>query len=62
MIWYFLAGFISGAVGVVVYAHLWMQKHATVIRMEDILNNSNDTEEQSDDRDGIQPGGRDPQE
>ena len=33
MIWYYLAGFISGAVGMIMYAHWWMRRH-TVVRME----------------------------
>jgi hypothetical protein len=27
MIWFFIAGFISGAVGMIVYARWWMEKH-----------------------------------
>ena len=33
MIWFFLAGFISGAVGMVMLATWWMRRHATVIRL-----------------------------
>ena len=35
MIWYFLAGFISGAVGMVMFAHWWIHSHATVVRVTD---------------------------
>lgn len=31
MIWFFIAGWIAGAVFVVMYAHWWIKKHAKVI-------------------------------
>ena len=34
MIWFFLAGFISGVVGTVMYAEHWIRKRTTVVRME----------------------------
>ena len=51
MIWYFLAGFISGAVGVVMFAHWWIHNHATVIRVteDDMEEISNEGEENRDD-------------
>ena len=33
MIWFFLAGFISGAVGMILYANWWMHRHTKVIRI-----------------------------
>lgn len=33
MIWYFLAGMIAGAVGMVMVANWWMRTHATVIHL-----------------------------
>lgn len=33
MIWFYIAGFISGAVGMILYANWWMRKHATVIKI-----------------------------
>ena len=44
MIWYFLAGMVAGATGMVMYAHHWVHKHATVIRMP-----LDDRKEKSDD-------------
>lgn len=47
LIWFFLAGMIAGAVGMVKYAHWWMNRHTTVIKLtkEDIEK----MEEKSDD-------------
>ena len=33
MIWFFLMGMVAGAAGTVMYAHYWMRKHATVVRV-----------------------------
>lgn len=33
MIWFFIAGFISGAAGMILYAHWWMRNHTTVIKL-----------------------------
>ena len=46
MIWFFLAGFISGAVGTVMFAGWWIHTHATVVRMDET---NNESEEHSDD-------------
>ena len=49
MIWFFIAGFISGAAGMILYAHWWMGKHTTVIRLtpedEDNKNEEDKTHE-----------------
>ena len=37
MIWFFIAGFISGAVGVMMYARWWGRTHVTRITMEEFL-------------------------
>ena len=37
MIWYFLAGFISGAVGMVLFAGWWIRKHAVRVEPEQML-------------------------
>lgn len=34
MIWFFLAGFISGAVGMVLFAGWWIRKHAKRIEVD----------------------------
>lgn len=49
MIWFFLAGFISGAVGVMMYAHWWMRRHATVIHMREMEEFDDEEEEDEDD-------------
>ena len=36
MIWYFLAGWISGAVGMVLFAGWWIRKHAVPVPMDEI--------------------------
>ena len=33
MIWFFLAGMIAGAVGMVMFAGWWIRRHATVIKL-----------------------------
>jgi len=33
MIWFFLAGMIAGAVGMLMYARQWVRSHAKVVRM-----------------------------
>lgn len=34
MIWFFLAGWISGAVFMVMYANRWVRKHTTIIKIK----------------------------
>ena len=48
MIWYFIAGFISGAVGVVMYAHWWIHKHTKVITTDELVREMNKEEETHD--------------
>lgn len=43
MIWFFLAGFISGAVGTVMLAHWWVHSHMTVVHLQP----ENDEDEQN---------------
>lgn len=57
MIWYFLAGWISGAVGMVMYSRWWVRKHTVRIMCNtlDALDNAiketmENKEEKSDDR------------
>lgn len=33
MIWFFLMGMVAGAVGMVMYARWWMQRHTTVVKI-----------------------------
>ena len=33
MIWYFIAGWISGAVAMVMYANYWVHKHSVVVKI-----------------------------
>lgn len=33
MFWFYLAGFISGAAGVMMYAHYWVKKHTVTIKL-----------------------------
>ena len=33
MIWFFIAGFISGVVGMMMYAHYWVKKHTVTIKL-----------------------------
>jgi hypothetical protein len=47
MIWYFLAGFISGAVGVIMVLMWWIQAHAIKVTPEQMMN---DIEEMRKDR------------
>lgn len=37
MIWFFLAGFISGAVGVIMVLMWWIRKHATRVTPEQMM-------------------------
>ena len=37
MIWFFLAGFISGAVGMVLFAKWWMGKHIKRVTPDEAL-------------------------
>ena len=37
MIWFFLAGWISGAVFMVLYAHWWMHKHMRKVSAEEAM-------------------------
>ena len=39
MLWMFLAGYISGAVGVVLYSHYWIRKHTKVVKMPPLNEN-----------------------
>ena len=43
MIWYFLAGWIAGVVGVIMLLHWWIRTHMEVIESEE------DTEEENAD-------------
>lgn len=47
MIWFFIAGWISGAVFMVMYAKHWVQKHTRVIKLPRL--NEEQKEEKSDD-------------
>ena len=51
MIWYFLAGMIGGAVGVILFIHGWIKRHAIPIRMtrEEWEKFDKEQEERSDD-------------
>ena len=42
MIWFFLAGMVAGAVGMIMFAHYWVHKHAVVIKTNDKEENKND--------------------
>lgn len=35
MIWFFLAGMVAGAIGMLMYAHWWMGKHGTKNKTEE---------------------------
>ena len=35
MIWFFLAGYIAGVVGAVMYANWWVGKHVTFFKIEE---------------------------
>lgn len=37
MIWYFLAGFISGAIGAVLFIWWWIKAHIRQISMEEMM-------------------------
>ena len=51
MIWYFLAGFIGGAAGVIVFIHEWAKRHMVPVKMtkEEWENFERKQEERSDD-------------
>lgn len=63
MIWFFLAGFISGAVGMVLFAGWWIRKHIKRVTPDEALRDiehlkqSKEWEEIKNDGDGVQPGG-----
>ena len=63
MIWFFLAGFISGAVGMVLFAKWWMGKHIKRLTPDEALRDiehlkqRKEWEEIKNDGDGVQPGG-----
>lgn len=38
MIWFFLAGMVAGAIGMIMYARHWVQKNATIIRIKETPN------------------------
>lgn len=42
MIWFFIAGFISGAVGMILYANWWMHRHTKVIKLRKEEENDNE--------------------
>ena len=63
LIWFFLAGFIAGAVGMVLFARWWIQKHIKRVTPDEALRDlehlrqSKEWEEIRNDGDGVQPGG-----
>lgn len=42
MIWFYLAGFISGAAGVMMYAHYWIKRHTVTIKLQPLNENEED--------------------
>ena len=46
MIWFFLAGFISGWAGCILHAHYWVKKHTVTIKIP--ANKENKEEESHD--------------
>lgn len=44
MIWYFLAGMIAGAVGVIMVLMWWIRKHAIKVTQEQLKNILEETE------------------
>lgn len=53
MIWFFIAGFIAGAVGTVMFLHWWMQNHIVKVTpeqaMRELKHMQNMKEEKKDD-------------
>jgi uncharacterized membrane protein YedE/YeeE len=49
MIWFFLAGFIAGAVGVIMYARWWLRSHVTKVTPEEALRDLRKLEEEEKD-------------
>ena len=45
MVWFFLAGWISGAVFMVLYANHWIRKHAKKVSPEELLREIDEKEE-----------------
>ena len=57
MVWFFLAGFVSGAVGMVMFAHWYMERHIVEVRYEKSEDDNADSghsgnDDQRDDSDG----------
>ena len=42
MIWFFLAGMVAGAVGMVMYAGWWMRRHTKIVNIKDWEEKSDD--------------------
>ena len=48
MIWFFLAGFISGAVGVILLLQWWIRKHAIRVTPEQMMKNIEEMRRKAD--------------
>lgn len=49
MVWYFLAGFISGAVGMVLLAKWWMETHFERVDPEELIREMKEEEDNNGD-------------
>ena len=47
MIWFFLAGWVAGAIGMVLFARWWLSNHVTRVTLDDLKKEIE--EEKSDD-------------
>ena len=46
MIWFFLAGWVAGAVFMVMYAHWWMRRHMKKVTYEEAIEDLQDMKEE----------------
>lgn len=53
MVWFYLAGFISGAVGVILLIRWWAITHTVVVTKEELTAANAEKGERDHDRDGV---------
>lgn len=49
MVWFFLAGFISGAVGMVLVARWWMETHFEEVDLDELIREKKEEEDNNGD-------------
>lgn len=51
MIWFFLAGFVAGAVGMVMFATWWIRSHVKRVTPDEAINDIQKMKNEEDERD-----------